>query len=149
MKLRFSYSILLIVLLLTACVKMQKESSNNSVDTIYTPVDSAEINPTEKAYWVGDYKGTMPCEDCEGVATSIRLNEDSTYTQQTEYIGKGDPVTDQGKCRWNDDGTIISLISGDGSQQDYLLQEGSLTLLDSQGRVPEGELASEYVLKKQ
>jgi hypothetical protein len=44
-------------------------------------------------------------------------------------------------------GSRLVLKSSD-SEQAYLLGDGTLTLLNSEGKVTEGELAEMYVLKK-
>src|SRR5690554_3245370 len=38
--------------------------------------------------WSGTYEGVLPCADCEGIKTTIVLNQDGTFTHTAEYINK-------------------------------------------------------------
>jgi len=98
--------------------------------------------------WDGVYMGVVPCPDCEGIQTMIKLNKDNSYTIQTKYLGKGTEVLeDKGKVFWNKDGFNLLLISGDDSSY-VKLALNQLTLLDAEAKVVTGQYASFYVLKK-
>jgi uncharacterized lipoprotein NlpE involved in copper resistance len=102
--------------------------------------------------WDGTYMGVLPCADCEGIATSITLKKDKSYTMVARYLGKkGSPVKEnRGNFSWNEAGSIITLegITGGGSNQ-YQVGENQLFHLDREGKRITGELAQHYVLKKQ
>ncbi|VBB43313.1 conserved exported hypothetical protein [uncultured Paludibacter sp.] len=149
MKKKIFYSVIL-AFLLVACVKnKEKSESSTSTDSIVSVTENKEsTGETEKPNWIGDYKGILPCADCDGIETLLSLNEDTTYFLKMDYIGKGQPVIDKGIFSWNEDHSKIIIQSENGSQQ-YLLGEGTLTMLNSEGKVTEGELANDYVLKKQ
>lgn len=78
----------------------------------------------------GEYKGIMPCEDCDGVETALYLSFDNTFTQSLYYIGKGGPYESKGTFKWDETGNIIELYFEDGSTAKYQVEEGKLTLLD-------------------
>jgi uncharacterized lipoprotein NlpE involved in copper resistance len=112
-------------------------SINNQVDTIHTSQNSLD--------WAGEYKGTLPCDDCDGIEMSVMLNSDSTFVQTATYIGKGGPYVEKGKFSWDKSGQIITLKYNDNSEAKYLVGENTLSLLNAEGEKIEG---NDYVLKK-
>jgi copper homeostasis protein (lipoprotein) len=99
--------------------------------------------------WDGIYRGTLPCNDCEGIQTTVYINKDLTFTTKTKYIGKSDSVHDtNGKFSWNDSGTTITLTPAKGETFRYFVGEGTLTQLDKKGNKMAGENASRYILTK-
>ena len=151
MKKKIIYSIVL-VFLFVSCIKTNdKSNDSNEQDSIsaQNENDSLPAEKTEASTWIGNYEGVLPCEDCDGIQTLLTLNDDKTFFLKMEYLGKGEPVVDKGGFEWNEDKTIVTLYLQDNQTQQYLVGDGTLTVLDSQGKVPEGELANEYVLKKQ
>jgi uncharacterized lipoprotein NlpE involved in copper resistance len=95
--------------------------------------------------WEGEYKGIVPCEDCDGMETSLILNFDNTFSQSLTYIGKGGPYESKGTFEWDETGSIVILKFEDGSEARYKVGEGMISLLDEYGYPIEG---GEYVLKK-
>lgn len=99
--------------------------------------------------WSGTYKGILPCADCEGIETTIRINRDSTFQLITNYLGKkSDSVETFGSFVWNDKGDMIILNEIKNAPNKYLVRENSIVQLDIEGNVISGELADKYVLKK-
>ena len=129
-----------------ACVQKSdntgEQTATDSV-TIITEVPSRQ----PQVQWAGEYAGIFPCGDCEGIEITIALKEDSTYIQKSTYLGKGNSFEENGTFTLEEPGSRIVLKSAD-SEQAYLLGNGTLTLLNSDGKVTEGELAEAYVLKK-
>lgn len=98
--------------------------------------------------WKGTYVGTLPCADCEGIKTTIRLNEDLTYDAVMEYLGKEEnSVGSKGYYKWSDDGKNI--ILSDDTETQYKVGENQLIQLDKSGNLVTGEMADLYILKKQ
>ncbi len=129
----------IVALVATACQSRrpaaEQESQVPTGDNSRTSVD-----------WAGTYHGQLPCADCEGIATSLTLQGDETYTLRTQYAGKDDSIfRETGRFTWNDAGSAITL-SRDGQQ--YLVGENQLFHLDKEGKRITGELAEKYVLKK-
>jgi uncharacterized lipoprotein NlpE involved in copper resistance len=61
---------------------MQDQNSMNS--------DMANNNSSApRSSWAGEYEGTFPCADCEGIKVKLQLNPDKTYELNEEYLGKG------------------------------------------------------------
>ncbi|OLQ93150.1 hypothetical protein BIY22_01270 [Vibrio panuliri] len=100
--------------------------------------------------WEGVYMGTMPCADCSGIATSLTLNFDGTYSYDQVYLGKGEEgqYKSTGEFVWNSKGDTITLSEEDDSQQ-FFVGENVLMMLDVDGNKVEGEMADNYTLVQQ
>ncbi|MFO7825284.1 MAG: copper resistance protein NlpE N-terminal domain-containing protein [Cyclobacterium sp.] len=99
--------------------------------------------------WEGTYEGTLPCADCEGIATSISLDREGKYVRTTRYLGKSEEkFRQEGRFEWNPAGNTISLSGVDDAPNQYLVGENQLFHLDSEGNRITGALAANYVLKK-
>ena len=97
--------------------------------------------------WPGTYVGTIPCADCEGIRTTVTLRADGSFERELLYLGKSaSPARDSGQFSWNDAGSIVTLVPGDGTTQMYQVGEGRLFHLDRAGQRIVGELADRYVL---
>lgn len=101
--------------------------------------------------WPGIYRGVLPCADCEGIDTEIKLDKDLTYSLKIRYLGKGDSVFEnRGTFAWHDQGNQIILDSASqGSPIYFLVGENRITQLDLNGHPITGRLADRYILKKQ
>jgi len=99
--------------------------------------------------WNGNYKGTIPCADCQGIETSITLHKDGSYILKTKYLGKSDAVNEKtGKFTWNNAGSTITLDGISNAPNQYLVGENVLFQLDMSGKRITGNLAESYQLKK-
>ncbi len=101
--------------------------------------------------WDGVYRGILPCADCEGIQTEIRLNKDLSYNLNMKYLGKGNEVfNNEGTFKWNEQGSKITLeaLSFPASTNAYLVGENNLFKLDADGNRIEGKLAEKYILAK-
>ncbi len=100
--------------------------------------------------YIGTYKGILPCADCEGMETVVRINENNTYNIKTQYLGKGKKVFEQtGTFSWNKDGNTIVLDDVENGPNQYFVGKNTLTHLDMFGKKITGNLASAYILTKQ
>jgi heat shock protein HslJ len=100
--------------------------------------------------WVGIFTGVTPCADCEGIYTILQLNADETYTLQTRYLGKaGKTEKTTGTFIWNKSkqSNTIQLNSDENSiPKRFLIGTNSITQLDMEGNIIEGNLANAYLL---
>lgn len=132
MKQKLFLLLTVVVVIFSACKKEKttesKLTETDSVEVVEVP---DTIHTAKNAIdWEGEYKGIMPCEDCDGVETAVYLNFDNTFTQSLNYIGKGGPYESKGAFTWDEAGNIIKLNFEDGSTAKYQVEEGKLTLLD-------------------
>ncbi|HUM65768.1 MAG TPA: copper resistance protein NlpE, partial [Chitinophagaceae bacterium] len=52
--------------------------------------------------WPGTYHGIIPCADCPGILTTIRLNSDDTYVMYTTYLERdGSGRQESGAFTWD------------------------------------------------
>jgi uncharacterized lipoprotein NlpE involved in copper resistance len=105
-----------------------------------------------KNHWAGVYTGVIPSAGGEGIDVKVTLNANETYKVESRYIGKSDEVfTNAGKFDWNAEKNIVILPSEreDLPPTYYKLGEKALIHLDIEGNIITGQLAHDYILKKQ
>jgi copper homeostasis protein (lipoprotein) len=101
--------------------------------------------------WVGTYRGMLPCDDCEGIQTEIKLFKHSTYELAYRHEGKDKEIyIDKGNVRWSADGNSITFYSGNNTTEyaNYFVGENQLIKLDNEGNKIVNEFSQMYVLKK-
>lgn len=138
-------STLLVLIIFTVIFVSWRNPSGQTV-TEFTLLND---NPEMK--WVGTYRGTLPCANCEGMQTELTLNKNKTYDLIIRYLGKKDDafvITD--KFTISKEGNTITLggLKEEAQPSQYLIGENSLTQLDMTGKKIEGALAEKYVLVK-
>ncbi|TBX68770.1 META domain-containing protein [Flavobacterium silvisoli] len=131
--------------ILSACQKQSAGEVKNQQAAIVTVLDAKN-----KLDYQGVYKGILPCADCEGIETTISLNENSTYTIRTTYLGKGNKIFEQkGTYSWNKSGNIIKFDNAEDGPNRYEVGKNILLQLDMSGKRITGNHAAEYILAKQ
>ncbi|QLE86659.1 copper resistance protein NlpE [Shewanella sp. Scap07] len=142
-------------LLIAGCTTSQHDNHPATTDSVnqnaalqpaeLTPVGDTSQNALD---WNGTYQGTIPCASCEGIATTVQLNRDNSFTMSSQYLGEDDKVfSSEGKLFWLGRGNIIRLGEGE-SQPLFLVGENQLFMLDRQGNRITGALAEHYRLEK-
>jgi len=107
-------------------------------------------NSANSLDWAGVYKGVVPCADCEGIETLLRLNMDNSYQLSTVYLGKdATPFKQAGSFEWDAKGSVIRLLNQKDGPALYKVVENQLIQLDMQGQLITGDLAENYKLSKQ
>ena len=133
----------ILLFLLVSIVSCQKQSV---ADKKIVETYNAKISGN----YIGTYKGTLPCIDCQGMETEIAINENSTFCIKTKYLGKGEKVYIQkGNFKWNKEGTTIILTDIKNGPNQYLVGKNILNQLSATGKKETGSLADEYILSKQ
>lgn len=102
--------------------------------------------------WAGLYTGTLPCADCEGIQTVIRLDTNNNYKIESTYLGKDEkPDVKEGTFSWDKDGGRLMLNNVEKGTYPiyYLVGENQLVQLDLTGKPIMSEMASRYILKKE
>lgn len=95
----------------------------------------------------GNWEGTLPCADCEGITYYLTFQKDKTFRESSEYRGKNaPPVIENGTWMVNQD-SVVQLTKTSGNRY-LVLEKGNLVLLDLQGQRVTSELASKYVLTR-
>ena len=115
-------------------------SNKGSVDT-----HSSKISVD----WAGVYSGTIPAADVSGIDVRMKLNKDNTYELTYEYLDIPDNrFSWTGAFQWDDTGNIITIEIADAPSH-YKVAENKLIQLDLAGNLITGDLADNYVLKKE
>src|SRR5688572_16484805 len=126
----FGFSVLLLCFF--SCKSNKQLTSDNSMNSID---------------WNGVYTGSLPCADCEGINTMIKLNKDLTYETETKYTGKSNEIyKSTGTFNWDNTGNKIILKNTNQNvgMIYYAVGENRLTQLDAEGNVINGDLANKY-----
>lgn len=100
--------------------------------------------------WQGTYSGTLPCADCDGIETTLKLNNDLTYILTTEYKGKDNAKaeTSKGSFTWKGNTIKLGGISGSDRPSQYKVEENRIRQLDMDGNIITGALENKYILSK-
>lgn len=110
--------------------------------------------PRHMDEYMGTYKGSLPCADCEGIDVTLTLKSDHTFVLETVTKSGKEGLADiedtiQGDYMWTEMEDNIVMLEGIGDRPNkYLMSEGMLIQLDMDGKRIEGPLADKYVLKK-
>jgi copper homeostasis protein (lipoprotein) len=82
----------------------------------------------------GVYADTVPCNDCQGIATRLTLKPDSLYELQELYLGRTSPVNYR-RGPWRVRGQVITLEpSGNDPVRRYQVNGRTLQLLNADGK---------------
>tara|TARA_R110002096_G_scaffold352864_1_gene545999 strand:+ start:16134 stop:16940 length:807 start_codon:yes stop_codon:yes gene_type:complete len=145
------FSITLILSLILSC--KTKSSGVNSLEIMQedSPVVDMEHNSQNSLDWMGTYSGILPCADCMGIQTKIKVNTDQTIEITSIYIGKDfngeNSETITLPFEWEKDGNTFSYIQN-GERQYFKVEENQLRFLDTDKQKIIGELEQSYLLKK-
>lgn len=133
-----------------ALVSCNNTNQNTKGITTTETVEVIDEHTSENALdWTGLYEGTLPCADCEGIETTIILNQDKSFTITEEYLKEPNlAIESKGTFGWDKAGQVITLEAEDDLKRSYKVVENALLLLDSNGREIQGELAPLYRLAK-
>ena len=148
-----SIIILLALVCLISCKDQEKTAESNSLESsseeISTKPDNAH-NSQNSLDWDGVYEGVLPCEDCEGIETSIRLKKNLDYVLSQHYLGRAEDeennLNETGKFEWNKQGNTISL--GERQKLYFRVSENYLLQVFKDESKVMGDSAIKYRLTK-
>ncbi len=104
------------------------------------------------AEWPGIYNGFIPCDDCNGIKTSLALNSNNTYILIRQYVGKSErEIVEKGKYTTGNSGDILVLTPRNTVETGihyFRVGESSLIQLDNNGNAITGKKADRFVLRK-
>jgi len=142
------FFVIITSVLCLSCNESGKGTEKIPVSDTVKEVVSDDHNARNSLDYVGTYNGVLPCGDCEGIETEIILENDGTYLQKLNYLGKGDKKVyeKKGNYGWKEDGSTLILKGSD--PEFYFVGENTLTCLDEEGNEITGSSAALYVLRK-
>ncbi|RWR00431.1 hypothetical protein ED28_18265 [[Pantoea] beijingensis] len=104
----------LVLGLLTACQNQQMASA---------------IHPSETM--AQRYQGVLPCADCEGIQSTLALQEGGRYQLSELYLGSNDVYQQQGT--WTRTAEKLVLISEQGNKRYFRPVGNELEMMDTEG----------------
>jgi copper homeostasis protein (lipoprotein) len=138
-------------LIILSCNKKSDTNPEISVEDSTSVVIDHHTSQLSLDY-IGTYKGIIPCADCEGIETTLKLLDESNYELETIYKGKSKtPFVNKGSYSWHESGNKIKLDGikdSEGASQFQVIENG-LIQLDIDGSRITGELGRKYLLQKQ
>ncbi|RKS87457.1 NlpE-like protein [Orbus hercynius] len=130
------FSIIFAAMVMVGC------SSSNHQQTVDGSMTQTSLD------WAGIYQGVLPCADCEGINTTLTLNQDGSFKLQEVYE-KGKmryiPEVTVGKIEWNKTQPVIYLQDG-SEKRTFFVGEGYVTAYDMEGNPIHSQL--NYTLKQ-
>lgn len=162
MKIRFLATFFIAIIAVVGCKNTsEKDSQNKEIETEQYNKESDQKDEIKRVPdaahtsrnsldWNGDYHGTVPCADCPGIETTLKLNQDLTYKIKMVYLDRDGAVEEEGKFEWNDDGQKITLHPAEegSATLSFFVGENMLYQLDKRGNRITGDIADEYRLEK-
>ena len=112
---------------------------------------AAHLTPVDKNQeFHGVFYGFLPCNDCNGIKTTLSLKQNNNYllvTQQARESSR--EFYEKGKYSWNDDKRTVALTpSKDAPTRQYHIEnDGELIQLNSDGERFAGD-SSRYTLRR-
>src|SRR5690606_36713079 len=127
------------ILILAGCKTNVEDTDHVSVGEMI-PFNASQIdahNCRNSLDWEGSYTGVLPCEECIGIDTFLKINRDHTYTATQRFVDSGDvapeEITSEGTFFWNEEGCSISVEIILGELITFRLNELFLTPLITNG----------------
>jgi uncharacterized lipoprotein NlpE involved in copper resistance len=150
MKITLLGTLLCTALTLTACSKPQEQPASPSSTSEAQPTTTQNLPANANDLtWVGDYKGVLPCADCEGIETELELKANNTYELSEEYLGRQrDEFKSKGSFSFDPDQSNVITLDEAGQKRKFWIGENFVELRDLQtGKALETKL--NYKLMKE
>lgn len=101
--------------------------------------------------WAGTYSGNLPCADCDAIETELTLTDSLTYVLTTNYLKNEKETastTLEGKFNWQGNNVKLDGIQKNSRPDRFKVEENQVRQLDMEGNEITGDLASQYVMRK-
>jgi len=112
----------------------------------------AHANSTDKSQeFHGVFYGFLPCNDCNGIKTTLSLKQKNNYLLVTQPARDSSrEFYEKGKYSWNDENQTVVLTPNKESdiRQYHIENEGTLVQLNSDGTRITGDQADDYILRR-
>ena len=123
-------------------------AKNHQKDTDH----AAHENPIDKSQdFHGVFYGFLPCNDCNGIKTTLSLKQKNNYLLVTQSARESSrEFYEKGKYSWNDENHTVVLTpikGGTGIRHYHIENEGKLIQLNDDGTRMTNE-ADRYVLQR-
>ncbi len=144
----------LTIAFLSSCNNTKKTDSDadslKTEDGVNMQMEDMDSHNSQNSLdWAGTYVGMLPCTNCEGIETELKIKDD-VYVLKTLRKGVDDAYLEQtGNITWSDDGSVIILGGIEDSPFMYKVEENRIVQLDASGNKNTGDQANAYILRKQ
>ena len=112
----------------------------------------AHANSMDKSLeFHGVFYGFLPCNDCNGIKTTLSLKQKNNYLLVTQPARESSrEYYEKGKYSWNDENHTVVLTphKESGIRQYHIENEGTLVQLSSGGARMTGDEADRYILRR-
>ena len=113
---------------------------------------AVHVEPIEKSQdFHGVFYGFLPCNDCNGIKTTLSLKQKNNYLLVTQPAKESSrEFYEKGKYSWNDENHTVVLTpskGGTSTRHYHIENEGSLIQLNDDGTRMTNE-ADRYVLQR-
>lgn len=138
-----------------SCKKVENKAVEivNSMDSVGNTLenvagDEMGLDMTDATMqYFGIFEGTIPAASGPGIATTLTLNPDYTFTLVSKYLGeKPETFTDQGS--YTAEKGIITLKMQDGTNKYFKIGQQEMMMLNDEMKPAEGDMAKNYILKQ-
>lgn len=113
---------------------------------------SAHVAPIDKSLdFHGVFYGYLPCNDCNGIKTTLSLKQNNNYLLVTQPARESSrEFYEKGKYSWDEEKrTVVLTPRNEPSARQYHIEnEGTLIQLNSDGARMPSELAERYTLRR-
>lgn len=115
--------------------------------------DTNHANHVDKsAEFHGIFYGFTPCDNCNGIKTTLSLKNNNNYLLVTQPAKESSrEFFEKGKYSWDDENRIVVLTprNNESNTRQYLIKdEGTLIQLNSDGKQITGDQADRYILRR-
>lgn len=95
-----------------------------------------------------NWKGEIPCADCEGIAYLLQLQPNDSFYERSVYLGKpGDAFVDKGTWEMGAD-SLVTLKNVGGEIKYFAFKGDKLQMLDKEAQPITSPLARKYNLER-
>ncbi|MGZ5006998.1 MAG: copper resistance protein NlpE [Methylobacter sp.] len=112
---------------------------------------SAHVNPIDKSLdFHGVFYGYLPCNDCNGIKTTLSLKQNNNYLLVTQPARESSrEFYEKGKYSWDDlNRTVVLTPRNEPTARHYRIEnEGTLIQLNNDGSMPK-ESTERYTLRR-
>lgn len=122
-------------------------AKNHQQDTDH----SAHANHDKSLDFHGIFYGFLPCNDCNGIKTTLSLKQNNNYLLVTQPARESSrEFYEKGKYSWNEENHTLVLTPRKGSESRYYLikEEGIIVQMNSDGTPMSEELEDSYTLRR-
>lgn len=133
--------------LILGCANVNKNIDKNataSSQNTQKEIVQSEVKDVNKHF--GKFKATLPCADCEGIKSTLILNQNGTFTLIDEYLGKDAKFASKGK--YNVTGDIITTIDDNKDIKYYKKFGSDLKVVDEKGNDVDSDVLKDMYIYK-